>query len=63
MPILKYDYCSGWLEISTLVERFKDEQRVFMLGDWNVGPGSLRAGIVPIHTGDMHLPRHTLNSL
>ena len=55
----------GRLEISTLVERFKDEQRVFMLGDWNVGPGNVRAGIVPVHAGKMYmyLPFHTLYSL
>ena len=36
-----------------------------MLGDWNVGPGNVRAGIVPVHAGKMYmyLPSHTLYSL
>ena len=41
----------GRLEINTLVERFSDKRRVFLLGDFNVGPGVASSDIAPFQPG------------
>ena len=48
----------GTLEISTLIERFSDKERVFLLGDVNVGPAAPSLGIVPVQPGNK--PLYTL---
>ena len=45
----------GTLEINTLIERFSDKERVFLLGDLNVGPAAPSLGIVPVQPGNKPL--------
>ena len=42
----------GTAEIMTLIERFANKERIFLLGDFNVGSGVPSLGIIPVQPGN-----------